>query len=207
MREDWRPGDWAQLLTGCTQDDPRAWRSLLETVRAVAMARAQRSYGLKREDAEDLAQQVQIRVAQHLSQVRRPLSFSRWLRRLIHHAAMDSIRQRRLILSADLLQDVESCTRPLWHEVEGTEVADPYDQAVLRADLTRALARLPALYAEPIRLHLIGGLPQNEVGQLLGRPRSTVATQIERGLDRLRRLLVGVEPGSFREKALIRRRA
>ena len=54
------------------------------------------------------------------------------------------------------------------------------------------MRRLPARYREPIQLHLVRGLPQEEVGRRLGRPRSTVATQVERGLIRLRRSLSGM---------------
>jgi RNA polymerase sigma-70 factor, ECF subfamily len=194
MSDNWSEEELEQLLIDCAGGDRLAWRSLLENVRTQALDRAQQIYGLGWEDAEDLAQQVQIRVAERLSQLRQPRSFPRWLRRLIHHAALDTLRQRRLLLSTDALAASEVSLEVVWHQVAGTEAANPYDQALLRADLTRALARLPARYREPIRLHLLQGLSQDEVGRLLGRPRSTVATQIERGLDRLRRILAGLAP-------------
>lgn len=185
-----------ELLLDCGGSDRLAWRRLLETVRAVALARAQQIYGLGVEDAQDLAQQVQIRVSERLPQLRQPRSFPCWLRQLIHHAAVDTFRQRRLLLSIDLFAGSEGRSQTIWHRVPGAEAACPYDQVLLRADLTHALARLPAHYREPIRLHLLHGLPQDEVGRLLGRPRSTVATQIERGLERLRRILTGLANGS-----------
>src|SRR5438309_1198412 len=113
-----------------------------------------------------------------------------WVRRVIHHVALDMLRQRRPLFSLD---DLTESTHEIAAEPEGT---DPYDLALLRTDLTRALSRLPAHYREPIQLHLLQGLPQDQVGQRLGRPRSTVATQIERGLGRLRRTLVGLDPAT-----------
>jgi RNA polymerase sigma factor (sigma-70 family) len=65
---------------------------------------------------------------------------------------------------------------------------------LLRMELGRALSRLPDHYRQPIELYLLQGLPQDEVGRRLGRPRSTVATQIERGLNRLRRSLPTRQP-------------
>jgi RNA polymerase sigma-70 factor, ECF subfamily len=174
-----------------------AWQHLLETVRSQTLLHAQHSYGLERDDAEDLAQQVQIRVAERLSQLREPEAFHYWLRRLIHHAAVDSLRERRLLLSADVLAGAETQMHVLWQRIAGRDGADPFDQVLLRLALTRALARLPDHYREPIQLHLLEGLPQEEVGRLLGRPRSTVATQIERGLYRLRRLLSGLTTGDL----------
>jgi RNA polymerase sigma-70 factor (ECF subfamily) len=181
-----------QLLTGCAGGDPLAWRHLLETVRTQTLLHAEHSYGLESHDAEDLAQQVQIRVAERLSQLREPGAFHHWLRRLIHHAAVDNLRERRLPLSTDLLTGSEIQFQVVWQRATGTGSANPFDQTLLRLVLTQALARLPDLYREPIRLHLLEGIPQDEVGLLLGRPRSTVATQIERGLGRLRRILASL---------------
>jgi DNA-directed RNA polymerase specialized sigma24 family protein len=59
--------------------------------------------------------------------------------------------------------------------------AEEYEQILTRVTLDQALAGLPAIYGEPLRLHLLHDLSQAEVGGVLGRPRSTVATQIERG--------------------------
>ncbi len=95
------------------------------------------------------------------------------------------LRQRRPQLS------LEELAAPADETIAEPEQTDPYDLALLRVDLDRALSHLPALYREPIELHLIQGLPQDQVGQRLGRPRSTVATQIERGLTRLRRNMTG----------------
>jgi RNA polymerase sigma-70 factor, ECF subfamily len=182
--EHWRSRlgeDLEALLAGCAEGDARAWRRLLEAVRELAMDLALQSYHLSREDAEDLAQLVQIRVSQRLPQLRRPGAFPLWVRRVVHSLALDMFRQRRPMVSLD---DPS--------EVARNADADPdlvhyYDQVLLKADLERALSRLPAHYQEPIRLHVLHGMHQEDIGQLLGRPRSTIATQIERGLQRLRR--------------------
>jgi RNA polymerase sigma-70 factor (ECF subfamily) len=177
--------DWEVLVTACIQGDRLACERLLATARALALDVAQRQYHLRPDDAEDLAQLVQIRVSERLSQLRRPAAFRQWVRRIIDHLALDMLRQRPSPLSLD---DPRSWTEMLLVQPESTE---PYDRALLRADLERALARLPAHYQEPIRLHLLHDLPQELIAQLLKRPRSTIATQIERGLARLRRSLPG----------------
>jgi RNA polymerase sigma-70 factor (ECF subfamily) len=146
------------------------------------MSLGTRSYRLGLEDAEDLAQIVQLHLLDRLEQLREPAAFPRWVRRLIHTKALDMLRRRRWTLSLDA---------PEWTESAATLPAAPdaYDQIVSRTDLDRALARLPEHYREPIELYLLEGIPQDRVGQRLGRPRSTVATQIERGLKRLRPML------------------
>lgn len=172
----------ALLLRRCGGGDPQAWDSLLAIVRRLALDLGRWKYRLGREDAEDLAQVVQLRVAQRLPQLRDPEAFPSWVRQLTRHAAVDALRKLRPTLSLDE-------PLPTGESSREQDVIDRYDQVMLRADLDRALARLPAHYREPIELHVLEGLPQDEVGRLLGRPRSTVASQIERGLRRLQRTL------------------
>jgi RNA polymerase sigma factor (sigma-70 family) len=174
--------DMEEVLVACLGGDPSSWDQLLGRVRQVALDLATRSYHLSSEDAEDLAQAVQLRLLERLPQLRQPRAFPRWIWRLIHHMALHTLRQRRPILSLDFLHGREA-------SVLAEATPDPYHQVLLRADLDLALSRLPSRYRRPIELHLLHGLSQDQVGRLLGRPRSTVATQIERGLHRLRRVL------------------
>jgi RNA polymerase sigma-70 factor (ECF subfamily) len=169
------------LVRRCLSGDNAAWDRLLGEARRLSLESGRWHYRLNGDDAEDVAQVVQVRVAQRLAQLRDPVAFPLWVRRLIHHAALDFLRQRRPVVS---LEDLPSAAdRP------APESASEFDQIDLRTDLTQALARLPELYREPIQLHVLQGLPQDEVSRILHRPRSTVATQIERGLRRLKRSL------------------
>jgi len=185
-RQDPFGDDLDALVSACGRGERQAWERLLAAARGLALDVAARQYRLRPEDADDLAQIVQIRVTERLAQLRRPAAFPVWVRRITHHLALDMLRQRQPPLSLD---DPRSWTEMLLVQPES---ADPYDRALLRADLERALVRLPDRYQEPIRLHLLHDLPQELIAQRLGRPRSTIATQIERGLARLRRSLSGM---------------
>jgi RNA polymerase sigma factor (sigma-70 family) len=171
------------LLSRCAGGDAAAWDRLLGETRRLTLDLARWKYRLSPEDAEDVAQVVQIRVSERLVQLRRSASFPLWVRRLAHHAVVDHLRQRRPQLSLDALCAAGG------EAALGPAGADEFENVVLRADLARALERLPDHYREPIRLHVLEGIPQDEVGRLLGRPRSTVASQVERGLKRLARAL------------------
>jgi RNA polymerase sigma factor (sigma-70 family) len=174
-----------ELVIACVNGDPASWEGLLGAVRRAALDLATRGYRLKPEDAEDLAQSVQLQVLQRLPQLREPRAFPRWVWRLIHHMALEALERGadRPILSLDVLAASEG-------KAAAAIATDPYHRVLLRADLDRVLSRLPTHYRRPIELHLLHGLSQDQVGRLLERPRSTVATQIERGLRRLRRILM-----------------
>ena len=179
--------DLAPLLSRCTAGDAGAWSPVLAEVRATTLRLGRWKYRLDAEDAEDVAQVVQIRVSERLGQLRSPDAFPSWVRQLVHHAVVDLIRSRKPSVALDDLSPAiaETLSAPREEEV--------FDQITLREDLNRALARLPQHYREPIRLHVLQGIPQDEVGRILDRPRSTVASQIERGLKRLSRSLAGIQ--------------
>lgn len=174
-----RAGELEQLIAGCLRDDSDAWTRLLGLVRRLAFDLALWKYRFGRDDAEDLAQTVQLRVAQRLPQLRDRSAFQAWVRRLAHHAAVDLIRRRRPVVYLDDLSPEAAASGPL-------QALDRYETVEMRTDLDRALAGLPVRYREPIALHLLYGMAQEEIGRALGRPRSTVASQIERGLRRLK---------------------
>jgi RNA polymerase sigma-70 factor (ECF subfamily) len=189
------------LVEDCTHGSgaarEAAWNRLLEEVRRMALDLGRQNYHLGLEDAEDLAQLVQLRVLERLPQLRQTAAFPLWVRRVIHHAALDMLRQRRPLFSLDAPRASDNGAELDRMEfIPAPDGEDPYDQLLMRMDLDRALSRLPDRYRRPIELHVLQGLPQDEVGRRLGRPRSTVATQIERGLHRLRRSLPGATAAS-----------
>ncbi len=59
----------------------------------------------------------------------------------------------------------------------------------LRGELRHALRRLPDKYRTVLRLHLECGMTPLDIAATLRRSRSTVRTQIMRGLEKLRRLM------------------
>ncbi|HEU4752486.1 MAG TPA: sigma-70 family RNA polymerase sigma factor, partial [Armatimonadota bacterium] len=163
-------GELDRLLRACTRGDADAWERMLAEVRKSTLELARWRYRLAYEDAEDVAQMAQVRLMQRLGQLRDSGAFSLWLRRLVHSSVMDFLRSRKQPgLSLD---DPESGAELLPELC----VDSGFDQILLRADVDRALARLPRHYREPIRMHVLEGLPQDEVSRLLGRPRSTIAS-------------------------------
>lgn len=168
------------LLLACRTGDGRCWGELLEQVRTLAFRTALFQYRLALEDAEDLAQVVQVRVAERSDQLHCDAAFRSWVRQLVHRSAIDTLRRQKPAVSLD---DPEL-------QADGIpEPRDPYAHVLLSMELSGALASLPERYRQPIQLHVLAGLSQDEVGLVLGRNRSTVATQIERGLTRLRQTL------------------
>src|SRR5207247_8632786 len=120
------------MRAGCARGSEQSWSRLLEAVRQMAMDLARGSYRMGPEDAEDLAQLVLIRVSTRLPQLRSPEAFPLWVRRVVHHVALDMLRQRRSLLSLDEMPT------PAAEMVTESDTADPSALGRRRADLRRA---------------------------------------------------------------------
>ena len=125
--------------------------------------------------ADDLAQQVFLKVWLNIRTLRKPGAFSAWLRRLAVSVWLQHLRKKDALRGAN--------------ELSGMEPARRESAAGVGMDLDRALATLP----EPERLHLVlsynEGLTHSEIAELTGTPLGTVKSHIRNGSLRLREAL------------------
>lgn len=181
-------GGDARLFERCLSGEASAWDSLLRQVEPLVHIIARRDFGLCAEDADDIQQLVSLKLYENLRQLREPAAFKQWLRCLVRRVIVDYLRCRKEPASLDYLSETfglepfESLREERWVE-----------RSTLRVEVHRALTNLPEKYRGPLLLHVLEGEPQDEVSRILGRPRSTVASQISRGLQRLRRSLAALE--------------
>jgi RNA polymerase sigma-70 factor (ECF subfamily) len=135
-----------------------------------------------RDDAEDLVQEVLLRVRRGLDTYR-PGSMEGWLSRIATNAFLDEMRRRRRRPVEPLPSQPDRVLPP-------EEAADEALAAeVLSADVEEALRRLPADYRAAVVLCDVVGLPYHEIGETLGVPLGTVRSRIHRGRALLRQAL------------------
>jgi RNA polymerase sigma-70 factor (ECF subfamily) len=134
-------------------------------------------------DAEDLTQEVFVRVFRSLSNYT-PGTFEGWLHRITTNLFLDMMRRRQRI-RFDPLGD-EAADR-----LEGREPtpAQAYDDRNLDADIQSALAALPPDYRAAVVLCDIEGLSYEEIAATLGVKLGTVRSRIHRGRAQLRAAL------------------
>jgi len=164
--------------------DSRAWDRLLPAIQPTIRAIARHDYRLSGADSDDVCQLVCLRVFQRVRQLREPAALLGWLRSLTRRVIVDYLRQRRETLSLESLRREPDSAAD--HHGPG---ASWLERLSFRLDLEKAIRNLPEKYRLPVWLHVVEGAPQEEVSQRLGRPRSTIATQVQRGLNRLRQAL------------------
>ena len=149
-------------------------------------------------DAEDLAQEVFIRVWRSLRGFRGDSTFRTWLHRVAvnvihsHHGRVS--RLRRLIQPAP----VESAEHPIERAAAPVDVES---DLVLRDAIDQALATLPDELRVAVTLRDVQGLDYKEIAVVLEVPIGTVESRIFRGRQRLKPLLEPLRLKVSRERA------
>jgi RNA polymerase sigma-70 factor (ECF subfamily) len=129
-------------------------------------------------DARDVVQEVFVRLASRRHDLKGLARPDLWLMKVAHRAAVDLTRRRAVRASAPL-GDAEFVAGP---------GSDPH-RAAEAAQLSRALALLPAPQREAVSLRHLAGHTFREVAAITGVPIFTAASRCRLGLARLRQLL------------------
>ena len=139
-------------------------------------------------DAEDLTQEVFVRVFRSLSSYT-PGTFEGWLHRITTNLFLDSARRKQRIRFEGLPDEVEQ-------KLPGKEQtpAQAFDDRHFEGDVQAALMSLPPDYRAAVALCDIEGFSYEEIAATLGVKLGTVRSRIHRGRAQLRESLAHREP-------------
>lgn len=154
-------------------------------------------YVKNREDAEEVTQDVLMKVFQKIDAFRGDSALSSWIYRITFNTAMSRLRATRLVRMAELA-DVSIGPAP-----EGSSAShrhhEPADEAALaderllreqmRSRFTEAVASLPGIYRTPVILRDLHGLSTEEASRKLRLNDQTLKSRLHRGRMLLRRQL------------------
>jgi RNA polymerase sigma-70 factor (ECF subfamily) len=175
---------------------PPTWQEVVEQHSARVYRLAYRLTG-NVHDAEDLTQEVFVRVFRSLSTYT-PGTFEGWLHRITTNLFLDQVRRKKRIRFDALADDADA-------RLPGRE-PDPsraYDDTHLDDDVQAALDALPPDFRAAVVLCDIEGLTYEEIAATLGIKLGTVRSRIHRGRAQLRAALAHRAPRPSRaEEAL-----
>ena len=147
-----------------------------------------------RHDAEDLTQEVFVRVFRSLSTYV-PGTFEGWLHRITTNLFLDQARRKQKI-RFDALSD-ERAAR-LTSAAPSPDLA--YADRTFDDDVEAALATLSPEFRAAVVLCDVEGLTYEEIAEILDAKLGTVRSRIHRGRAQLRRALAHREPVAGRER-------
>jgi len=170
------------LVDRCRQGDEAAFRELVDQYKGLVFALVARSVP-DRARAEDLAQEVFLRVHKGLPYFRGEARLSTWIYRIVCNV-LAAERPVRTMASLDeiLPGDEQPRLQP---------VADDraFGKLVLKDRLEKAIQRLPVQYQVLVNGHYLQGLKYEDLAEALGMPMGTVKTHLHRAKRQLRILL------------------
>jgi RNA polymerase sigma-70 factor (ECF subfamily) len=178
------------LMDRVARDDEKAFTELVRRFQGRVINLVSRVLN-DRECADDLAQEVFVRIHVHRRNYRHGSKFSTWLFTIAANLAKNEIRRRvrkRNWFSLDALQEtLKDSAIQLADPGEGRESTLEREQ--LQAVVGRAIATVPEKYRLALVLRDIEGLPYEEIAQVLGIPGGTVRSRINRARGMLKRKL------------------
>ncbi|MDX2706133.1 RNA polymerase sigma factor SigE [Streptomyces sp. NPDC001902] len=161
---------------------PPSWEEIVSTHSARVYRLAYRLTG-NQHDAEDLTQEVFVRVFRSLSTYT-PGTFEGWLHRITTNLFLDMVRRRQRI-RFDALGDDAAERLPSREPSPAQHFADTH----FDADIQQALDTLAPEFRAAVVLCDIEGLSYEEIAATLGVKLGTVRSRIHRGRSHLRKAL------------------
>ena len=179
------------LVERCRSNDDAAFSEVVSRYKAKIYNYIYRMTGSS-EDAEDLTQEVFIRMYTSIDSFRGQSSLNTWLFRIAGNLCIDRFRRTKNHVPACSLDE------PMGDADQAREVADstyePHrllENGEMAQQIQLALAKLPEKLRATLLLHDIEGMPDEESAQGAGCPLGTVKSRLFNARMQLRQHLAG----------------
>ncbi len=158
--------------------NPFAFETIHETFRPKVQRYLTRLVGAG--EAEDLTQEVFVKVSQGLPNFRGDAQLSTWIYRIATNAAIDKMR------APAFRQDAQSCSlNDEWHGLRAISEPLSLEQRTMRKEryacFRNFVDKLPANYRTVVALSELGELTNGEIAAILGVSLETVKIRLHRG--------------------------
>lgn len=173
--------------------DPQAFGTLVDRYQTRLLNFINRSIG-DRERAEDLVQEVFIRVFRHLHRFDQTKKFSTWIYTIASNLAKNELRNRSrnpLVLFQTIKKHWEADHRPLQFEDTTARPDDLYRKRYLKDTVERCVGQLPRHHREVFVLRELEGKSYQEIADITGCNLGTVKSRLNRARNSFAQL---VEP-------------
>ena len=171
-----------RVIEACQQGDRAAFQLLFETYKDKVFSIAVYSSGGDRAVADDVTQQIFLKLFTAIRQFRGESEFTTWLYRLVVNACLDERRRRRRLLpwGETVAMSNPSEKKPQEKQYARLEIAEAVREAI---------GELKPKFRLPILLKYIEGLSYEEIASVMGCSKGTVASRLNRGHSQLAKRL------------------
>lgn len=181
-REELHQLDDGQVVMRHLDGDAQAFGTLVDRYQTRLLNFVNRTIG-DRERAEDLVQEVFIRVFRHLHRFDQTKKFSTWIYTIASNLAKNELRNRSrnpLVLFQTIKKNWEADHRPLQFEDTKARPDDLYRKRYLKSAVDDCVAKLPEHHREVFVLREIDGRSYQEIAEITGCNLGTVKSRLNR---------------------------
>lgn len=182
VREQLKLADDSGVVTAFLGGEERAFEELVVRYQTRLLNFIYRTVG-DRERAEDLVQEVFIRVYRHLHRFDRSKKFSTWVYTIASNLAKNELRNRSrnpLVLFQTVKKNWQDEDRPLEFEDSSTRPDDMYRKRHLRRVVEESVAKLPEHHRDVFILRELEGKSYEEIAEITGCNLGTVKSRLNR---------------------------
>jgi len=174
------------LISRAAGGDPSAFQALVERHRSMVYRVAYQFAG-NHHDAEDIAQEVFIKVYRSLDRFRQDAQLTSWMYRIVMNACIDHRRRQRPATSAPFGDETEQRMLNTPEDTPGPE--DRAYAGELGQVLESEIGRLPSGQRVVFVMRHHQGMKLCEIAEALGLAEGTVKRQLHAAVHRLRQAL------------------
>jgi RNA polymerase sigma-70 factor (ECF subfamily) len=182
VREVLRSADDAAVVSAFLTGESRAFDELVERYQTRLLNFVFRTIG-DRDRAEDLVQEVFIRVHRHLHRFDRTKKFSTWIYTIASNLAKNELRNRSrnpLVFFQTMQGSADEEERPLQFEDTTSRPDDMYRKRHLRELVEQTVAALPEHHREVFVLRELEGKSYEEIAEITDCNLGTVKSRLNR---------------------------
>lgn len=186
--------DDTALVNAYLAGESRSFDALVERYQARLLNFVYRIVG-DRERAEDLVQEVFIRVHRHLARFDRSKKFSTWIYTIASNLGKNELRNRArnpLVLFTSITQGWDDEERPLEFEDPSARPDDQFRKRHVKELVEQSVARLPQHHREVFVLREIEGRSYEEIADITHCNLGTVKSRLNRARNSFAEI---IEPG------------
>ncbi len=182
VREQLRTLDDTAVVSAFLDGEERAFQELVDRYQTRLLNFIYRTIG-DREKAEDLVQEVFIRVYRHLHRFDRSKKFSTWIYTIASNLAKNELRNRSrnpLVLFQTIRKNWQDEDRPLQFEDHSMRPDDLYRKRHLRELVETSVSQLPEHHREVFVLRELEGKSYEEIAEITSTNLGTVKSRLNR---------------------------
>ncbi len=183
--------DDGQVVMRHLAGEPQAFGTLVDRYQTRLLNFVNRTIG-DRERAEDLVQEVFIRVFRHLHRFDQTKKFSTWIYTIASNLAKNELRNRSrnpLVLFQTIKKNWEADHRPLQFEDTTARPDDLYRKRFLKDAVDHCVQRLPEHHREVFVLRELEGKSYQEIAEITGCNLGTVKSRLNRARNSFAQLI------------------